>query len=86
MFAFKIKFWVSTWKTNREWESRDNESFSSGSDESAWNVETQIQSLGWEDPLKKEMATHSSILAWRILWTVEPGRQQSMGLLRVRHE
>ena len=69
-----------------EWESRDNESFSGGSDESAWNVETQIQSMGWEDPLKKEMATHSSILAWRILWTVEPGEQQSMGSLRVRHE
>ena len=35
--------------------------------------ETQVQSLGWEDPLEKEMATHSSILAWRILWTKEPG-------------
>ena len=45
--------------------------------------ETRIQSLGWEDPLKKEMATHSSILAWKILWTEEPGRLQSMGSLRV---
>jgi len=36
--------------------------------------ETQVRSLGWEDPLKKEMATYSSILAWRILWTEEPGR------------
>ena len=35
--------------------------------------ETQVQSLGWEDPLEKEMATHSSILAWEILWTEEPG-------------
>ena len=41
--------------------------------------ETQIQFLGWEDPLEKEMATHSSILAWRIPWTEEPGRLQSMG-------
>ena len=42
--------------------------------------ETQVQSLGWGDPLEKEMATHSSILAWRIPWTDEPGRLQSLGL------
>ena len=42
--------------------------------------ETQIQSLSWEDPLEEEMATHSSILAWRIPWTEEPGGLQSMGL------
>ena len=47
--------------------------------------ETWVQSLGWEDPLKKEMATHSSILAWEIPWTEEPGELQSMGLQRVRH-
>ena len=41
--------------------------------------ETQVQSLGWEDPLEKEMATHSSILAWEILWTEEYGGLQSMG-------
>ena len=41
--------------------------------------ETWIQSLGLEDPLEKEMATHSSILAWRITWTEEPGRLQSIG-------
>jgi len=41
--------------------------------------ETQVQSLGQEDPLEKEMATHSNILAWKILWTEEPGRLQSMG-------
>ena len=41
--------------------------------------ETQVQSLGWEDPLEKEMATHSSILAWKIPWTEEPGRFQSTG-------
>ena len=48
--------------------------------------ETQVQSLVWEDPLEKGMAIHSSILAWRIPWTEEPGRLQSMGLQRVRHE
>jgi len=41
--------------------------------------ETQVRSLGWEDPLEKEMAIQSSILAWRIPWTEEPGRLQSMG-------
>ena len=41
--------------------------------------ETRVRSLGWEDPLEKEMVTHSSILAWRIPWTEEPGRLQSMG-------
>ena len=48
--------------------------------------ETQVQSLGQEDPVEKEMATHSSILAWRIPWTEEPGRLQSMGSLRVGHD
>ena len=47
--------------------------------------ETQVQSLGREDPLEKEMAIHSSILAWRIPWTEEPGGLQSMGSQRVRH-
>ena len=47
--------------------------------------ETQVESLGWEDALEKGMATHSSILAWRIPWTEEPGRLQSMGLQRVGH-
>ena len=47
---------------------------------------TWIGSLGWEDPLEKGMATHSSILAWRIPWTEEPGRLQSMELQRVRHD
>ena len=48
--------------------------------------EMQFRSLGWEDPLEKEMATHSSILAWEILWTEEPGGLQSMGLERVGHD
>ena len=48
--------------------------------------ETQVRSLGGEDPLEEEMATHSSILAWRIPWTGELGRLQSMGLQRVRHD
>ena len=48
--------------------------------------ETQFWSLGWEDSPEKEMATHSSILAWEILWTEEPGRLQSMGSQRIRHD
>ena len=48
--------------------------------------ETWVQSLGWEDPLEKGKATHSSILAWRIPWTEEPGGLQSLGSLRVRHD
>ena len=56
--------------------------FPGGSDgkESAHNAEDQVQSLGWEDPLEKGMAPHSSILAWRIPWTEESGGLQSMGL------
>ena len=49
-------------------------------------TQTWVQSLGREDPLEKEMATHSSILAWEISWTEEPGRLQSMGLERVRYD
>jgi len=45
----------------------------------------QVQSLGQEDPLEEGMATHSSILAWKIPWTEEPGRLQSIGLERVGH-
>ena len=48
--------------------------------------ETWVQSLGQEDPLEKRMATHSSNLAWRIPWTEEPDRLQSMGLQRVGHD
>ena len=47
--------------------------------------ETQIQSLGWEDPLEEEMTTHSSILAWKIPWMEEPGRLQYPASQRVRH-
>ena len=47
--------------------------------------ETQVQSLGLEDPLEEEMATHSSILAWRIPWTEEPGGLQFVGSQKVRH-
>ena len=46
----------------------------------------QVQSLGREDPLEEGMATHSSILAWRIPWAEEPGRLQSMGLQRIGHD
>ena len=48
--------------------------------------ETWVRSLGWEDPLEKGMATHSSILAWRIPWTEEPGGLQSRGSQRVGHD
>ena len=48
--------------------------------------ETWVQSLGWEDPLEKEMATHSSTLAWKIPWMEEPGRLQSVGSQRIGHD
>ena len=48
--------------------------------------ETQVQSLGWEDTLEKEMAIHSSAIAWKIPWTEEPGRLQSIGSQRVGHD
>ena len=47
--------------------------------------DTRLRSAGQEDPLEKGMATHSSVLAWRIPWTEEPGRLQSMGFQRVKH-
>ena len=48
--------------------------------------ETQVRSLGWEDPLEKEMATHSSTLAWKTPWREECGRLQAMGSQRVGHD
>ena len=48
--------------------------------------ETQVQSLGWEDPLEEKMATHSSVLAWRMPWIEEPGGLQSMGSVRVEND
>ena len=48
--------------------------------------ETRVRSLGWEDPLEKEMAAHSSILAWKIPWIAEPDRLPSMGSQRVGHD
>ena len=62
--------------------------FSGGSDskESACGAGDQFQSLGQEDPLEKEMATHSSILAWEIPWLEEPSRLQSMASQRVGHD
>ena len=53
--------------------------------ESACNADTRVQSQGLEDPLEKKLATHSSILDWRIPWTEKPGRLQSMGCQRVGH-
>ena len=48
--------------------------------------ETQVRSLGWEDPLEKKMAIHSRTIAWKIPWTEEPGRLQPMGSQRVGHD
>ena len=48
--------------------------------------ETRVRSLGWEDPLEKEMAIHYNTIAWKIPWTEEPGRLQSMGSQRIRHD
>ena len=48
--------------------------------------DTRVRSLDWEDPLEKDMAAHSNILAWKIPWTAEPGRLPSMGSQRVRHD
>ena len=61
--------------------------FPAGSDgkASVCNVGTWVQSLGWEDPPEKEMAAHSSILAWRIRWIRDPGRLESIALQRVGH-
>ena len=64
---------------------RDFFGFPSGSD-CLQRKETRVCSLGREDPLEKGMATHSSVLAWRIPWTEEPHELQPMGLQRVRHE
>ena len=52
----------------------------------AGDIDTWVRSLGWEDPLEEEMATHSRIFAWRIPWTEKPGRLQSTGLQRVRSD
>ena len=52
----------------------------------AGDIRDRIQSLGREDPLEEGTATHSSILAWRILWTEEPGELQPIGLQKVRHD
>ena len=63
----------------------DQAAFSGGSKNLPAVQETWVRSLGQEDPLEEEMATHSSILAWRIPWTEEPGGLWSIGLKRVRH-
>ena len=75
------------------WEAQDRSCFEIGASLVAQTVkrlpavwETRVRSLGWEDPLEKEMATHSSTLAWKIPWTEEPGGLQSMGSQRVRHD
>ena len=65
-----------------------HQGFSDGSDgkESACKEETGVRSLGREDPLEKKMATHSSVLVWKIPWMEEPGRLQAIGSQTVRHD
>ena len=81
-----------TFKQNKQWKItlQLNGSFPGGVAQMVKHLpamqETWAQSLGRVDPLEKEMATHSSILAWKISWTEEPGRLQSMGLQRVAHD
>ena len=69
------------------WQSSRREGFPRGSDGkgSTWNAGDWVQSLDWEDPLEEDMATHSSVLAWRMPWTGEPGGLRSIGSQRVRH-
>ena len=74
----------------QNWYIKDGRGFSGGSDseESACNagdIRDSVRSLGWEDPLEEGTAAHSSVLAWRIPWTEEPGGLQCMGLQRVGH-
>ena len=66
----------------------EKEDFPGGSDGKVfvYNAETRVLALGWEDPLEKEMAIPSSTIAWKIPWTEVPGRLQSMGSQRVRHD
>ena len=66
----------------------DLPNFPGGSDSkvSVYNARDRVQSLGWEDSLEKEMAIHSNTIAWKIPWTEEPGRLQSMGSQRVGHD
>ena len=81
IFVCLFVFWF--WQMNR-----GLEDFPGGSDvkTSVYNVGDWVQSLGWEDPLEKKMAIHSSTIAWKIPWTEEPGRLQFAGLQRVRHD
>ena len=80
--------WPSEFKSRHLSYSMMKGGFPCGSDakESTWMQETRAPSLGWEDPLKEDMATHSSILAWRIPWTEQPGGLQSMASQRLRHD
>ena len=66
----------------------ENKGFPDGSDgkASVYDMRDQVRSLSWEDPLEKEMAIHSSTIAWKIPWTEEAGRLQSMGSHRVGHD
>ena len=83
--ASLVMFWPSAAAGSTDTCYMEARGLPGGSDgeESACNA---VRSLGWKTPMEKGMATHSSILAWRILWTEEPGGPQSTGLQRVRHD
>ena len=72
--------------SHSQWETRVGASLVDQMVKTLPAVKTWVQSLGWEDPLEKGMATHCSILAWKIPWTDEPGGLQSTGSQRVRHD
>ena len=81
-----VKFYC---KKNKSWDITDNVPASAvvkNPPASAGDTEVQVQSLGWQDPLEKEMATHSSILSWRIPWTEEPGGLYSPWSHRVGYD
>ena len=72
--------------SHSQWETRVGASLVDQMVKTLPAMKTWVQSLGWEDPLEKEMATHCNILAWEIPWTEEPDRLQSLGFKRVRHD
>ena len=80
--ACQMNEWIDAPSNNRSWASLVAQRLKSLPP----MQKTQVRSLGREDPLEKEMVTHSSILAWRIPWMEKPGRLQSMGSQRVRHD
>ena len=81
-----LTFLMTSWLNNKSLSSLESQLYDYSHYNPPAGQETWVQSLGWEDPLNKEMATHSSIFAWGIPWTEEPGGLQSIGSRRVRHD